>query len=136
MLIKVKNLIFLTDLVVLDMEEERGVLLFLGRAFLRTVRAIIDVEVEKMMLRAEDESTELYLMNKIIYLPEVKNCWEIKTVDEQAEATTKKNLLYPMIDEYIEGLKLKGDVNVKLSKSERYFQRLMMVNTRKVEIEK
>src|SRR4051812_13757532 len=51
-LIKVKHLIFPIDLVVLDMEEDWGIPLILGRAFLRTARAVIDVEEGKIMLRA------------------------------------------------------------------------------------
>ena len=44
MLIKVDKFIFLVDFVVLDMEEGEKVPLILGRPFLATSRALIDVE--------------------------------------------------------------------------------------------
>src|SRR3954466_13880970 len=49
-LVKVDKFIYPVDLVVLDMAEDRGIPLILGRAFLRTARAIIDVEEGKIML--------------------------------------------------------------------------------------
>ncbi|XP_061340634.1 uncharacterized protein LOC133287093 [Gastrolobium bilobum] len=43
-LVKVDKFIFLADLVVLDMEKEEDMPLLLGRSFLATARAMIDVE--------------------------------------------------------------------------------------------
>src|SRR5438270_6466734 len=57
-LIKVDKFIFPIDLVVLDMEEDRSIPIILGRGFLKTARAIIDVDGGKMILRVGDESVE------------------------------------------------------------------------------
>src|SRR3954462_12258978 len=43
-LIKVDKFIFPIDLIVLDMEENKSIPLILGRGFLKTARAIIDVD--------------------------------------------------------------------------------------------
>ncbi|XP_076904889.1 uncharacterized protein LOC143560449 [Bidens hawaiensis] len=55
-LVKVDNLVFPADFVVLDMEADERVPIILGRPFLRTTRAIIDVFEGKITLRAGDDS--------------------------------------------------------------------------------
>nr|GFC81562.1 reverse transcriptase domain-containing protein [Tanacetum cinerariifolium] len=48
---------FPADLVVVDYKRDPRVPLILGRSFLRTARALIDVHGEEMILRDGDEST-------------------------------------------------------------------------------
>ncbi|XP_048228251.1 uncharacterized protein LOC125369525 [Ricinus communis] len=55
-LIKVDKFIFLMDFVVMDMEGESIVPLILGRPFLATSKAIIDVYDGKLQLRVDDET--------------------------------------------------------------------------------
>jgi hypothetical protein len=50
LLVRVKDSFILADFVVLDMEEDLGISLILGRPFLRDVRARIDVRTEKIHL--------------------------------------------------------------------------------------
>ena len=47
--------IFPADFVVLDMEEDQEVLLILGRPFLATGRALIDVQNGELTLRVKKE---------------------------------------------------------------------------------
>src|SRR5262249_35654344 len=54
-LVKVDKFIFLVDFVILDMEENFEVPLILGRPFLATSRALIDVESGKLILRVQRE---------------------------------------------------------------------------------
>nr|GEU91098.1 reverse transcriptase domain-containing protein [Tanacetum cinerariifolium] len=54
--IKVGKFHFLTDFVVVDFEADPRVPLILGRSFLRTGRALIDVYGEEITLRVNDES--------------------------------------------------------------------------------
>ena len=54
-LIKVDKFIFPVDFVVLDMEEDQQVPLILGRLFLATTRALIDVHKGNLILRINDE---------------------------------------------------------------------------------
>src|SRR5438270_8270676 len=132
-LIKVKHLIFPIDLVVLDMEEDRRIPLILGRAFLRTARAVIDVEEGKIMLRAGDESIEFHLANKIIYPPEVENCWAVKTVDKPAAAKMKDKtnefFSYPTFDERLKMISIKEAEGEELSRNKKYLKHLMSVST-------
>ncbi|XP_057810441.1 uncharacterized protein LOC131024906 [Salvia miltiorrhiza] len=55
-LVRVDKFIFLVDFVVLDMVEDKDVPLILGRPFLATGRALIDVAKGKLTLRVNDES--------------------------------------------------------------------------------
>ncbi|XP_068649564.1 uncharacterized protein [Aristolochia californica] len=54
-LVKVDKFIFLADFVVLDMEEDEEVPLILGRPFLATGRALIDVQKGELTLRVNKE---------------------------------------------------------------------------------
>ncbi|XP_061366453.1 uncharacterized protein LOC133309678 [Gastrolobium bilobum] len=53
-LVKVDKFIFLADFIVLDMEEESEMPLLLGRPFLASARAMIDVEQGKLEFRMND----------------------------------------------------------------------------------
>nr|GEW17807.1 hypothetical protein [Tanacetum cinerariifolium] len=55
----VRKFTFLADVVIVDYESDPLVLLFLGRPFLRTARALIDVHREEMILRDGDERLAL-----------------------------------------------------------------------------
>nr|GFD18109.1 reverse transcriptase domain-containing protein [Tanacetum cinerariifolium] len=56
---------FPADFVVVDYESDSRVPLILGRPFLRTARALIDVHDEEMILRDGDESTT-YLSHSLL----------------------------------------------------------------------
>ena len=49
-LVKVDKFIFLVDFVVIDMEEDREILIILGQPFLATERALIDVHSVNLTL--------------------------------------------------------------------------------------
>ncbi|XP_022867351.1 uncharacterized protein LOC111387064 [Olea europaea var. sylvestris] len=50
-LVKVDKLIFPVDFLILDMEEDKDVLIILGLPFLATARALIDVQQGQLILR-------------------------------------------------------------------------------------
>ena len=54
-LVKVGKFIFPIDFVIMDIEEDFEILLILGRPFLATTRALIDVEEGKLILSVGDE---------------------------------------------------------------------------------
>ena len=68
MLVKVEKLIFLVDFVVLDMEEDKEAPLILGRPFLATRQALIDVKNGELTLRMGDDQVKfnLYQSSKFI----------------------------------------------------------------------
>ena len=58
-LIKVGKFIFPVDFVVIDMEEDKQVPLLLGRPFLATGAALIDVKKGELTLKVGDEKVHL-----------------------------------------------------------------------------
>jgi len=54
-LVKVNELVFPVDFVILDMAEDEDMPLILGRPFLATGHALIDDEMGELMLRFQDE---------------------------------------------------------------------------------
>src|SRR4051812_11730146 len=105
-LVKVDQFIYPIDLVVLDMAEDRSIPLILGRAFLKTTRAIIDVDEGKIIFRDGDNSIEFHLANQIQYPPNVENCWMIKEVDKTTKNETGEFFSYPTIDEYLKRISI------------------------------
>lgn len=58
-LVKVDNFIFLADSIILDMEEDRDVPLILGRPFLATGKALIDIQKGQLILRLDEEELKI-----------------------------------------------------------------------------
>ncbi|XP_076907342.1 uncharacterized protein LOC143563753 [Bidens hawaiensis] len=56
MLVRIGKFFFLVDFVILDMNKDDSVLLILGRPFLATTQALIDVRDGKLVLRVGDEN--------------------------------------------------------------------------------
>ena len=54
-LVKVDNFIFPADFAILDMEEDSEVPIILGRPFLATSRAMIDVQKGELTMRLNDD---------------------------------------------------------------------------------
>nr|GEW94890.1 reverse transcriptase domain-containing protein [Tanacetum cinerariifolium] len=65
--VKVGKFYFLTDFVVVDFEADPRIPLILGRSFLRTDRALIDVYGEEITLRVNDESITFNLNQTMRY---------------------------------------------------------------------
>src|SRR5438270_1353522 len=128
-LVKVDKFIYPVDLVLLDMAEDRSIPLILGRSFLKTTRAIIDVDEGKIILRAGDESIEFHLANKIQYPPEVENCWMIDEVNKETKDETDEFFSYPTLDERLKMISIKEAEGEELSRNEKYLKHLMSVST-------
>ncbi|XP_019233296.1 PREDICTED: uncharacterized protein LOC109213911 [Nicotiana attenuata] len=54
-LVRVDKFVFPVDFIVVNMEENREVPLILGRSFLDTIRAILDIQERQLMLRVGEE---------------------------------------------------------------------------------
>ena len=82
MLVKVDKFIFPVDFVVLDMEEDREIPLILGRPFLATGRALIDVHNYNLTLRVNDEEVCFNIYHTMKFLAGGQSCNRISVVDE------------------------------------------------------
>ena len=73
-LVKVDKFIFPADFVVLDMEEDQDLPLILGRPFLATGRALIDVQRRELKLRVQGEEVTFNVLNAMKYPNEEHDC--------------------------------------------------------------
>ena len=64
-LVKVGKFIFLVDFIILDMEEDSQVPLLLGRPFLATGAALIDMQKGVLTLRVEEEAADFNLLKSL-----------------------------------------------------------------------
>ncbi|XP_073133523.1 uncharacterized protein [Henckelia pumila] len=71
--VKLDKLIFPVDFVVLDMDENYEVPIILGRPFLATSRALIDVEKREMVLRMNDKQVAFNMLQSFRDNPIVKS---------------------------------------------------------------
>ena len=81
MLVKVGKFIFPVDFVVIKMEEDTQVPLLLGRPFLATRAALIDVQKGELTLRVGDEAIPFNL-HKILTQPDVdaETCMDVDSI--------------------------------------------------------
>ncbi|XP_022860538.1 uncharacterized protein LOC111381062 [Olea europaea var. sylvestris] len=104
MLVKVDKFIFPVDFVVLDMEEDEKVPLILGRPFLATGRALIDVQEGNLTLRVNEEQVtfNIHQEKKALEKGKVDNCKMIQSVEVIAGNEEKRELFYDPLVQYME----------------------------------
>nr|KYP61896.1 hypothetical protein KK1_016410 [Cajanus cajan] len=90
MLFKVDKFTFPADFVILDMEEDSTIPIILGRPFMKTARAIIDVGDGELKLRVQDEVI-IFNVFEAMTLPNDKGtCFRMDVLDEVVCEATKK----------------------------------------------
>ena len=80
-LVKVDKFIFPTDFIVLDMEEDKEILIILGRPFLATGRAIIDERKGELKLRVQDDEVRFKVFNAVRHPAESDACFMIEAIE-------------------------------------------------------
>ncbi|XP_073123440.1 uncharacterized protein [Henckelia pumila] len=80
-LVKVDKIIFSVDFVVLDMEDDVEMQLILGRPFLATGKAIIDVQKGKFSLRVGEEDITFDVFDAIKHSLHDHDCYKIDSLD-------------------------------------------------------
>ena len=80
-LVKVDKFIFPTDFIVLDMEEDEEIPIILGRPFLATSRAMIDVQKGELKLRVQDDEVRFSVFDVVRHPAESDACFMIETVE-------------------------------------------------------
>nr|GEV56438.1 DNA-directed DNA polymerase [Tanacetum cinerariifolium] len=96
--VKVGKFHFPTDFVVVDFEADPRVPLILGRSFLRTGRALIDVYGEEITLRVNDESVTFNLNQTTRYSSTYDDMSGSDFILEEIEAYLKDESISPEID--------------------------------------
>ncbi|XP_075504542.1 uncharacterized protein LOC142541980 [Primulina tabacum] len=80
-LVKVDKFIFPADFLVLDMEEDVEMPLILGRPFLATGKALIDVQEGKLRLRVGEEEITFDVFNALKHTLHSDSCYRIDAFD-------------------------------------------------------
>lgn len=78
-LVKVGKFILPADFIILDMEEEEKIPIIMGRPFLATCRALIDVQKGELMLRIDKEEAVFAVFSPI----DIPTCCRVEVVSEK-----------------------------------------------------
>ncbi|XP_062080512.1 uncharacterized protein LOC133785277 [Humulus lupulus] len=91
-LVKVEKFIFLADFVVLDMEEDHEIPIILGRPFLATGRALIDVQGGHLTLRVNNEEVKFNIYQALQQHDNTSTCHCVDSIEVVVEETMRKEL--------------------------------------------
>ena len=80
-LVKVDKFIFPVDFIVLDMEEDKEIPIILGRPFLATGRAMIDVQRGELKLRVQEDEVKFNVFEAVRHPEESDTCFMTETVE-------------------------------------------------------
>ncbi|XP_073289108.1 uncharacterized protein [Primulina huaijiensis] len=80
-LVKVGKFMFPTDFVVLDMEEDKETPLILGRTFIATGKAVIEVQEGKLRLRVGKEEITFNVFNALKHTLHTNDCFIVDSSD-------------------------------------------------------
>lgn len=89
--VRIFQLYIPTDFVVMDIQEDDKILILLGRPFLSTVGAIIDIKRGKMTLEVGDEKVE-FILSKLLKASTIDDsCYVIDIIDECIRELDQEN---------------------------------------------
>ena len=79
-LVKVNKFIFSAYFFILDMEEDQEIPIILGRPFLATGRAVIDVQRGELKLRVQEDDVKFNVFEAVRHPTESDTCFIVQTV--------------------------------------------------------
>ncbi|CAN6562049.1 unnamed protein product [Malus baccata var. baccata] len=91
-LIKVDQFILPADFLVLDMKEDQNIPILLGRHFLATAGALIDVKAGTLKLRVQGESIEFKMFEALKLPADVEECSNIELIAHIVNANFLENV--------------------------------------------
>ena len=80
-LVKVDKFIFSRYFIILDMEEDKEIPIILGRPFLATGRAMIDVQRGELKLRVQDDEVKFNVFEAMRHTAKSDTCFMIETME-------------------------------------------------------
>ena len=80
-LVKEDKFIFPADFIILDMEEDKEIPIILGRPFLATGRAMIDVQRGELKLRVQNDEVKFNVFEAVRHPAESDACFMIESVE-------------------------------------------------------
>ena len=99
-LVKVDKFIFPADFIVLDMEEDKEIPIILGRPFLATGRAMIDVQRGELKLRVQEDEVKFNVFEVVRHPAESDTCFMAEMVE--AIVSSQSGLTDPLEASLIE----------------------------------
>ena len=99
-LVKVDKFIFPVDFIVLDMEEDKEIPIILGRPFLATGRAMIDVQRGELKLRVQEEEVKFNVFEAVRHPAESDTCFMADIVE--AIVSSQSGLTGPLETSLVE----------------------------------
>ncbi|KAK2402588.1 hypothetical protein QL285_052091 [Trifolium repens] len=99
-LVRCAEFVFPADFVILDMEERVDTPVLLGRPFLATGRALIDVEMGDLMLRLNDESVNFKVFEGMEpYEKKKPKCFQVEASEKVVKDSSKDEAFMPTFPE-------------------------------------
>ena len=102
-LVKVDKFIFPTDFIMLNMEEDKKIPIILGRSFLATGRAMIDVQKGELKLRVSDDEVRFSVFNVVRHPAESDAYFMIEAVE--AIVSSQSGLTKPLETSLVQNAK-------------------------------
>ena len=99
-LVKVDKFIFPADFIVLDMEEDKEIPIILGRPFLATGRAKIDVQRGELKLRVQEDEVKFNVFEAVRHPAESDTCFMAEIVE--AIVSSRSGLTDPLETSLVE----------------------------------
>ncbi|XP_062118743.1 uncharacterized protein LOC133832413 [Humulus lupulus] len=100
-LVKVDKFIFPTNFVVLDMEEDHEISIILGRPFLATGRALIDVQGGHLTLRVNNEVVKFNIYQALKQHDNTSTCHRVDSIEVLLEETMRKELCVEPLQHFL-----------------------------------
>ena len=114
-LVKVDKFIFPADFIVLDMEEDKEIPIILGRPFLATGRAMIDVQRGELKLRVQEDEVKFNVFETVRHPAESDTCFMAEIVE--AIVSSQSGLTDPLkaslVENETENLSVEAEEYVK-----------------------
>ena len=82
-LVRIKDLIFPADFVVMDIEEDADIPLILGRSFMYTTSCVVDMGKRKLQMAIEDQQISFDMFHEEKALPDQNVCLKVNVMEEK-----------------------------------------------------
>ncbi|XP_063938056.1 uncharacterized protein LOC135147930 [Daucus carota subsp. sativus] len=89
-LVKVDQLIFPADFVILDFEEDKRIPIILGRPFLATGQTLIDVQKGELTMRIQNQTVTFNVFNAMKLPTDEESCFSVDVLDTTTEANSQR----------------------------------------------
>ena len=98
-LVKVNKFIFPADFIILDMEEDEHLPIILGRPFLATEKALIDVQKGDLTLRVLDEEVSFNVFNTLKFpsMKDSSSCYMVDEIECMINECIRESELNPVV---------------------------------------